>query len=212
MKYKFSQIDSTKNKTLYMYFPYSGKKFLDTYLRNRAETIKFLKKKNYKNVYTQIPKKSDRIKNITKFIILFSNELQKKKIRIKNLGKIAITIDDLINTVLAKKTLNKKKINFLIKTYEIKKYIPISNEQIKINKSSLNQTEEIYHYKFCLLLIYNSNLRKDILKSFNALLKMNDFMIYKLYDKKLFNGELLLLSLLCEIFFFNYINNNCRGS
>ena len=45
MKYKYTDIDSTKNRSLYMYCEYTGKKFLDIYLKNRTSTIKLLKKK-----------------------------------------------------------------------------------------------------------------------------------------------------------------------
>ena len=79
MKYKFSEIDYRKNRTLYMYTKFEGKAFLKSYLKSRKK-IENITKDNSKLFF-----KKKNLFFIEKLECQFKKNFKKFKISIKNL-------------------------------------------------------------------------------------------------------------------------------
>ena len=222
MAYKYTNIDSTSNRSLYMYCKFEKISFLHTYEDNRALAIKKAYEKLNKNEITHVDE--NWLKNLknkleySEILESFSNTINtkiiflKKKIKKNNLNKLASSLDIIHKKSDLKSKENINILNSIIKSYEIKKKLYLLNENIKLDKKLYNDFIESYHFMFSLVLINATLNLVNQYKCFNTLLKLNDLMIYRMEHAHLINHIFLLYSLVLENKIFNVMKKKMIGS
>ena len=221
MSYKYSNTDSTKNRSLYMYCTYEGMSFLNSYEKSRKLAIKsaylnFAKKNKLveKNIFKNLKNKIEQdkiLENFTKLIIIKLNYL-KKNINKNSLNVIVNYLDNIFVKNQLKDKEKKNNLNFIIKSYEIKKELHLFNTNVNIEQELYVDFTESYHLMFGLLLIKSSINGTNVYKCFNTLLKLNDLMIYKMYNSQFLNHNFLFYSLILENYIFNIIKKEKMGN
>jgi hypothetical protein len=86
------------------------------------------------------------------------------------------------------------------------------NANVNIEQKLYADFTESYHFMFSLLLIRSSINRTNVYKCFNTLLKLNDLMIFKLYNTQILNHNFLFYSLVLENHIFNIIKKEKIGN
>ena len=220
MSYKFSKIDSIKEKKLYMYSNYKGLKFLNDYLKCRKNDIqkilrKIKKKKNFleSNItnYTYLENESIK-KNIEDLISLIIPKIEHvKNKRNFELNDISHDIELLFNQFIKNKKINMYVLNKLIKKYEVKKILRVQEKDNSSNNKKV-EIEEIYHLIFSVILTLTFLSNINLLKTFNTLLKINDLQIYRFYKEKFFHIDILLYLLIIEIKLFKNLKLKFLGN
>ena len=110
-----------------------------------------------------------------------------------------------------KKKINMQALNKIIKKYEVKKVLKVEDISYSSRKDEA-EIEEIYHLTFSIILIHVFFFNMNSFKFFNTLLKINDLQIYRFYNEKFFNIDLLLNLLIIEIKLFNAIKLKFLGN
>ena len=95
-------------------------------------------------------------------------------------------------------SLNKLKLDNLVKTFETKKNFSTEIQNSFDASFISNEIDEIFHFLFSFIIIkYFISLKS--LKYFNTLLKLNDLLIYRFYNMNFINVELLLCAISIEL-------------
>jgi len=219
MNYKYSTVDPLKNKQLYMYSDYSGVKFIKSYKQSRNKAILKCKKKLIKNKDKKdiLEKISNLDKNNQKVIInFFLNLLKDKTDFIKNNSNkiqsniIVDDIDYLFNQLLNEETIEKIKIDNLVKKFEIKKSFSPYIEQSFSKNLLYDDINEMYHLLFSYINSQYFILSKSF-KYLSVLLKLNDLLVYKLNTEEFLNTDLLIFALVLELKIFSDIEVEMIG-
>ena len=107
-------------------------------------------------------------------------------------------------------SLNKLKLDNLVKTFETKKNF--SSEIQKSFDASLisNEIDEIFHFLFSFI-INKHFISVKSLKYFNTLLKLNDLLIYRFYNINFINVELLLCAISIELKIYSSVEEDILG-
>ena len=223
MNYKYSTINPTINKELYMYSGYHGVEFVKAYKLNRNTTIKKCLEKLQK-----IKDKEEITDKILNFFMcnkykqeettkLFLNLLKNKfNIIHKDLTRLELnkTIDDLdylFNKASSNKILEKSRIDNLVKKFEIKKSFTGEINALFSNTVLQHDIDETYHLIFSFL-ISKYFIVSNLLKYLSVLLKLNDLLIYRLYNEECINIDLLSCSILLELNFFYELEEATLGN
>ena len=213
MNYKYSTIDPVKNRQLYMYSNYSGSEFIESYKNSRKkaiikcqEDIKKIKGKNslldnITNINDNDQKKI--IKNFTNLLKIKSNFIKTESI-ISERNIIIDDIDCLFNNFLNHDIIEKVKIDNLVKQFEIKKSFSSYFEETLLNNSFFIDFDETYHLLFSYINSQYFIFSKSY-KYLSTLLKLNDLLVYRLYNERFFNIDLLAFALKLELKIFSNI-------
>lgn len=219
MIYKYASVHPAENKELYMYSSYYGVNFINAFKKSRKDALKKCKAKLVKiNLNKEI---KDQIFNLLeyknieeeKIIQLFSNLLKNKFIIYdKNVikKKSHRTIDDLdhlFNKINNNKLIDKSRLDNVVKKFEIKKSLYNEIKQSFPNNVLSNDIDETYHLLLSFVIIKYFILSNSY-KYLSALLKLNDFLIYRLNDLKFINMELLSCSILLELKILSKLEKN----
>ena len=215
MSYKYTNIDPTHNRSLYMYCDYEGISFLNSFEKNRKLAIRSAYEALNKNKITQIEKSIFRnLKNeldTNKILENFNNLINSKLTHLKqninasNLSTVVYSLDNIFQENNFKYIGKKDTIDFIIKSYEIKKELNLFSDNINVKQKIYSDLNESYHFMFSSILIKAIFNRNKIYKYFNTLLKLNDLMIYRMYNSQFINHIFLFYSLILEYKIFNII-------
>ena len=207
MNYKYSNINPSENKQLYMYSEYHGAEFIKAYKQSRKEVLNVCLKKT-ENIYDKKDKvflkfqslaidKCEYEDIIFLFIKLLKNKLNLLKQNILKLDNIIMSDINLIfYSVIENKIFDKQKIDSLVKKLEVKKSFTKEFEEFS------NEVDEIYHLAFSFIVIEYFRSVKSF-KYLSVLLKLNDFLVYRLNNQKFSNIDLLACSISLELSIFN---------
>ena len=213
MKYKYSTLDPVKNRQLYMYSDYSGSKFIEAYKYSRTKAIikcqadiKKVKDKNNLLVKISSLDKNNQKQIIKKFtnLLKIKSNFIKTQSNILESNSIIDDIDSLFNNFLKHESIEKAKIDNLVKKFEIKKSFSAYFEETLLNNPILNNFDEIYHLLFSYINSQYFILSKSF-KYLSVLLKLNDLLIYRLNNENFLNIDLLAFALKLELKIFSDI-------
>ena len=220
MNYKYSTINPIKNRQLYMYSNYSGSEFIQSYKNSRNKAIikcqqDIEKVKSRNSLLEKINKtdKNNQKQLIKQFLNLLKNKFNfiKVKPNILEMNIIIDDIDSLFNSFLNQETIDKFKIDKLVKKFEIKRsFSPYFTESL-INNSCLNDIDETYHLLFSYINYQYFILSKSF-KYLSVLLKLHDLLVYRLYNEKFLNKDLLFFALKIELKIFSDLEEEMLGS
>lgn len=223
MNYKYSTINPVTNRTLYMYSGYYGTEFIKAYKKNRTQVIqeshKILEKLKDKKEFADLISKllvqnqcdkEEIIDVFTNILKIKFNIFQKQSSK-STLNNIINDIDFLFIKVINDEIIEKPRIDNLVKRFEIKKSFSVDTEESFIGKPYYNDINETYHLFYSLIISKYFILSKSF-KYLSNLLKLNDFLIYKFYNKNFLNIDLLVFSLLLELKLFKEIEEDMLGN
>ncbi len=220
MTYKFSKINSIKEKRLYMYSDYKGLKFINEYLKSRENDIQKILQKIKKNKFAlkQITPKQNYLldetieRDLEEIMSLILPKI--KYVNNKSIFKLSYiskNIHLLFKQLKNKKKMNMQALNKIIKRYEVKKVLKLEGISYNSRKDE-DEIEEIYHLTFSIILIHAFFSNMNSFKFFNTLLKINDLQIYRFYKEKFFHIDILLYLLIIEVKLFNAIKLKFLGN
>jgi len=222
MNYKYSSINPTENKQLYMYSNYHGIEFVKAYKQNRKTTLKIClqiltntydKKDNIFEAFSSDTFEKCEQEDIQKlFIKLLKNKLNLLKqnyIELNN--EIINNINFILNDYIENKILEKQKINSLVKIFEVKKSFSKDLEKLSIENNLNKELDEICHLAFSYIIFEYFKVVKSF-KYLSTLFKINDLLIYRLNNQKFLNIDLLACSIGLELIVFNKTEKDILGN
>jgi len=223
MNYKYSTINPTENKELYMYSGYYGIEFIQAYKHSRNEAIKkclekLQKIKDKKEITDKILKffvnnKHEKEETMQFFLNLLKNKfnLFQKDSTKSELNKTINDLDYLFNKAVNNKILEKSRIDNLVKKFEIKKSFTTEIKKSFLNTILHNDIDETYHLLFSFI-ISKHFISSNLFKYLSVLLKLNDLLIYRFYNGKCINTDLLSCSIVLELNIFYELEEATLGN
>tara|TARA_A100001011_G_C14321455_1_gene850904 strand:- start:7934 stop:8551 length:618 start_codon:yes stop_codon:yes gene_type:complete len=205
-----------------MYCKFERISFLHSYEDSRNLAIKKAYEKLNKNIITYVEENClnglkdkmeyDEILESYKNVINTKINSLKKKVNKNSHNKLVFSLDSIHKKSDLKSKESINTLNFIIKSYEIKKELHLLNENLDLDKKLYKDYLESYHFMFSLVLIKATLNRINQYKCFNTLLKLNDLMIYRMHHSLLFNPIFIFYSLVLENKIYNVIKKEKIGN
>ena len=196
MEYIYTLENRIKNPHSYMYTPFNGKSFLESYFKNR---MSFLEKNSNSKSKTTLSSILNFEMNQNYFSVL---EISKKKCEIKSIIKGNFKTTDVLQNIIIELSKEEPNENIcyevlskLVKKFEVfKKIYTDYNPKFRKNSNNFNDNYVYAYLSFACGLYY---FKFKNLKFLNAQLKINDLLI-SLSIKEIKLREIVSLSLHLE--------------